>query len=101
MRRCPAACIAVAIAFAATAGACTSQPQSGGWEHEDDRGRPRVSETSECHDEARRRAEIRYPDPPRETAGRTWPQYNNDRRFPAEVGFFNECMRRKGFVPAR
>jgi hypothetical protein len=70
--------------------------QSEHWERQDDRSPPGMSETSDCRFQARRQAEIQYPDRPREQAGR-FPGYD-DRRFPAELAFYEECMRRKGFV---
>ena len=60
---------------------------------------PKVSEVAYCHDEARRQASARYPDQPaREDRG--LPRISDERKFPAEVRFYEQCMTRLGYVRA-
>jgi hypothetical protein len=91
----PAALLALAFALAA----CTLQPPGEGWERPQDRTPANVTDTSACHIDARRQAEIRYPQQSYEQMGR-WPRYDDDRRFPAEMAFYRECMLRMGYVRA-
>jgi hypothetical protein len=79
--------------------ACSATPQDAGWERHDDHSPPTMADSSDCRFQARRHAELRYPNQPREQAGRS-PRYDDDRRFPAEIGFYQDCMRQKGFVRA-
>src|SRR5689334_17119237 len=75
--------------------ACTGEPAEP-WQRAD-RTPPTAGETFMCHDEARRQAGARYPDaPPREARG--LPRIEDQRRFPAEIKFFEQCMTRQGFV---
>lgn len=58
---------------------------------------PKVSEVAYCHDEGRRQATARYPDqPPREDRG--LPRISDERKFPAEIRFYEQCMTRLGYV---
>jgi hypothetical protein len=74
--------------------ACTASGDR--WERPD-RTPPTVRETSYCHEEARRQAAFRYPDQPRrdDMGG---PRLEDNRRFPAEIDFYEQCMTRLGFV---
>jgi hypothetical protein len=84
----------VSLAALAVA-ACTSQPAEP-WENPDHTP-PKVSEVAYCHDEARRQASVRYPaQPPREERG--LPRITDQREFPAEIRFYEQCMKRQGFV---
>jgi hypothetical protein len=67
------------------------------WERVDDHSLPSSSETSDCHFEARRQAFVRYPDQPA-SEERGLPRIEDQRRFPAEIQMFEQCMTRKGFV---
>jgi hypothetical protein len=66
------------------------------WVRKDDGSPPAVGDTSDCRIEAARSASFRYPDQPRQ--GQSGPSVEDDRRFPAELEFYNQCMTRKGFV---
>jgi hypothetical protein len=94
MAKHPFAARTCALAAAlAIVGGCT-QPTGSGWQG--DRV-PSVSDTNDCRFEARRQAELRYPDPVRRDGTQTV-TYENPHRFEAEMTYFNACMRRKGFV---
>lgn len=57
---------------------------------------PKVSEVAYCHDEGRRQASVRYPaQPPREERG--LPRISDEREFPAEIRFYEQCMTRLGY----
>jgi hypothetical protein len=76
--------------------ACAVTPPGDRWERPD-HTLPTASESIYCRDEARRQAAVRYPDqPPREERG--LPRIEDQRRFPAEIQFYAQCMRRSGFV---
>jgi hypothetical protein len=76
---------------------CAGQ-QAEPWQRPD-RTPPTASETFYCHDEAQRQAGVRYPgQPPREQRG--LPRIEDQREFPAEIRFFEQCMTRRGFVRA-
>src|SRR5690349_9668160 len=84
----------VSLAVLAVAG-CAGQPAEP-WEGPD-RTPPKASEVGYCHDEARRQASVRYPpQPPREERG--LPRISDQREFPAEIRFYEQCMTRLGYV---
>lgn len=67
------------------------------WERPEDHSLPSPSQTLYCHEEARRQASVRYPDQPvRDDRG--LPRIPDDRKFPAEIRFYEQCMTRAGFV---
>jgi hypothetical protein len=70
------------------------QPLGGG----DSRGgsQPRLGDTQDCHAEAQRQAEARYPPQRIGPRGKEM-AVQNPGLSPAETSFFQECMRRKGF----
>lgn len=85
-------------------GACTAPPAGERWERPADHSLPAASESIYCREEARRQASVRYPDQPaREDRG--LPRISDERKFPAEIRFYELCMTRAGFVrvggPAR
>ena len=91
----PARCILVSGLLGLAA--CTAPAGGDRWERPADRTLPTASESIYCRDEARRQAAVRYPDqPPREQRG--LPRLEDQRRFPAEIQFYDQCMRRAGFV---
>ena len=60
---------------------------------------PTVTDTSFCRQEGRRQAETLYPDrTPNDAVG--VPRTPDDRRFPAEIRFYEQCMTRLGYVRA-
>ncbi len=60
---------------------------------------PAVADTSFCRNEGRRQAETLYPDrAPNDALG--LPRTSDDRRFPAEIRFYEQCMTRLGYVRA-
>jgi hypothetical protein len=75
--------------------ACAGQPAEP-WE-KPDHTPPTVAETSFCHQEARRQAGSLYPDQAPNGAVGT-PHISDERRFPAEVSFYEQCMTRSGFA---
>ena len=83
--------------------ACAGQPvaQSPSWE-KPDHTPVSGSDSSYCRQEARRQADILYPgQAPNDAAGR--PRTTDPRNFSAEIGFYDQCMTRLGYVraPAR
>ena len=77
--------------------ACAGQPPDP-WERPDHTP-PSVSETSFCREDARRQASSLYPDQaPNDAVG--LPRTSDQRRFPAEIRFYEQCMTRQGFVRA-
>jgi hypothetical protein len=60
---------------------------------------PPVSEVGDCHAEANRQAATRYPDQLRRDSGSVV-RIEDERRFPAHIGFFEQCMKRKGYARA-
>lgn len=88
--------LCAATVVLALAGACGGASAER-WERPEDHAPAGVTETSDCRVDARRQAEARYPQQPIEQIGRL-PNYDDDRRFPAEMTFYRDCMRRKGYV---
>jgi hypothetical protein len=85
--------------LAALLAACTAGSPAA-WQNPTDRSGPSMSDTSDCRAQARRQAELRYPDEPiapRTTRDPLYRQQNPD-RFPSEVRLFELCMERKGFA---
>jgi hypothetical protein len=75
--------------------ACEAQHVDG-WKRRGDGSAPGLADTSDCHAEARRQAEARYP--PQRIRNRGGEMtFENPGLFPAEISFFEQCMRRKGF----
>ena len=76
--------------------ACSGQPPAEPWERPD-HTTPTVSDTSLCREDARRQAGSLYPDQaPNDAVG--LPRTSDERRFPAEIRFYEQCMTRQGFV---
>lgn len=83
------------LSLAACAGQ-TNAPEP--WERPDHTP-PTVTDTSFCRNEGRRQAETLYPDrAPNDAVG--VPRMPDDRRFPAEIRFYEQCMTRLGYVRA-
>jgi hypothetical protein len=76
-------------------GGCAQQPPDP-WVRQDSGALPTAGDVSDCHIEARRLAGFQYPD--QKPQGPSGPTIEDDHRFPAEIGFYNQCMTRKGFV---
>jgi hypothetical protein len=86
------------LSFAVLAlAACSGQPAER-WERPDHTPAT-AGETSYCREEARRQGGALYPDQPPDDAAGT-PRLSDDRRFPAELRFYAQCMTRTGFVRA-
>jgi hypothetical protein len=80
-----------------TLAACSGQPPEP-WERADHTP-PTVTETSFCRDDARRQANTLYPgQAPNDARG--LPRTTDDRNFPAEIRYYEQCMTRSGFVRA-
>ena len=78
--------------------ACSGQPSAQPWERADHTP-PSATDTSYCRQEARRQADTLYPDQaPNDATGR--PRTTDQRNFPAEIGFYDQCMTRLGYVRA-
>lgn len=73
------------------------QPQQplGGWTGPPN-AQPRLGDTQDCHAEAQRQAQARYP-PQRIGNPRQEMTVQNPNLFSAETSFYQDCMRRKGF----
>lgn len=78
--------------------ACSGQPPADPWERPGHTP-PSATDTSYCHQEARRQADILYPAQPASEA-RGLPRITDQRNFPAEVRFYEQCMKRLGYVRA-
>jgi hypothetical protein len=70
--------------------------QADPWVRRDDRSTPTIADTSDCHMEARRLATARYP----RQFNRFMYGAEDEQHFPAEISFFEQCMRRTGFERA-
>jgi hypothetical protein len=78
--------------------ACSGQPPPDPWERPD-HAPPSATDTSYCRQEARRQAHILYPgQAPNDARG--LPRTTDQRNFPAEVRFYEQCMTRLGYVRA-
>jgi hypothetical protein len=75
--------------------ACDTR-QGGDWKKRDDGSRAGLADVEDCHAEARREAEARYP-PRRVSHGGAEMTFENRDLFTAEIPLFEHCMRRKGF----
>ena len=78
--------------------ACSGQPAAEPWE-KPDHTPPTATDTSYCRDEARRQAHILYPSQPA-SESRGLPRTTDQRNFPAEIRFYEQCMTRLGYVRA-
>jgi hypothetical protein len=82
--------------------ACTNHPPAEPWVRPDG-APPTATDTSYCRQEARRQANILYPSQPANDA-RGLPRTTDQRNFPAEIRFYEQCMTRLGYrragVPA-
>jgi hypothetical protein len=76
--------------------ACDAQHHGDEWKKRADGSAPGLADTQDCHAEAQRQAAARYP-PQRIMNGRVEMTFENRDLFPAEISFFEECLRRKGF----
>jgi hypothetical protein len=80
------------------AAACAGQPPAEPWQRPDG-GAPSVTDTSFCRQEARRQANVLYPGAPANDA-RGLPRTTDERNFPAEIQFYEQCMTRLGYMRA-
>jgi len=79
--------------------ACAMAPPSA-WEKLEDHGAPSFRDTSDCRVEAKRQADLQYPERFRSTnAASGEVRYIDPNWFFAEDWFFKLCMRRKGYAP--
>ena len=76
--------------------ACDAQHHGDEWKKRADSSAPGLADTQDCHAEAQRQAAARYP-PQRIMNGRVEMTFQNRDLFPAEISFFEECLRWKGF----
>lgn len=77
---------------------CSGQPPAEPWQRPDG-APPSATDTSYCRQESRRQADILYPgQAPNDARG--LPRTTDQRNFPAEVRFFEQCMTRLGYVRA-
>ena len=90
----PFAVLALGLQLAA----CSGQPAAEPWE-KPDHTRPTATDTSYCRGEALRQANILYPSQPASEA-RGLPRTTDQRNFPAEIRFYEQCMTRLGYVRA-
>ena len=78
--------------------ACSGPSLAQSWE-KPDHTPPNVGDISYCRQESRRQANALYP--PRPMGGvRDAPLTTDDRNFRAEIGFYDQCMARLGYVRA-
>ncbi len=79
--------------------ACTTGATDDRWQGPNDGAGPSMSETADCHVQASRLAAARYHDQMERTSptGSTYRQSNPD-RFPAEIRFYDACLKAKGYV---
>jgi hypothetical protein len=77
--------------------ACTTGSADDRWQNRDGRA-PGLAESSDCHVQASRLAAARYPDQLERTApdGTLYRRTNQD-RFPAEIRWYESCLRTKGY----
>ena len=94
IRPMPFAVVLVGLQLAA----CTGQSPAEQWARPDG-APPSATDTSNCRQEARRQANILYPAQPASEA-RGLPRTTDQRNFPAEVRFYEQCMTRLGYVRA-
>lgn len=80
-------------------GACTNPPPAAEPWQKPDHALPTATDASYCRDEARRQANILYPAQPASEA-RGLPRITDQRNFPAEIRFYEQCMTRLGYVRA-
>ena len=88
------AVLATALALAG----CTTGGAPDKWQKPDGRA-PSLAETSDCHVQANRYAAARYPDQiQRVTPDGSTYRISNPDRFPAEIRFYESCLRAKGYT---
>jgi hypothetical protein len=87
----------LALATFILLGACAAAEPRDTWERPDDRSRASARDISGCMSEAQRRTAALYPVLPPEEQARM-PAADGTFRLPLQMGFYNDCMRRKGFV---
>jgi hypothetical protein len=75
--------------------ACGSQ-HGDAWKSRDSGSPAGLGDIQDCQAEARRQAEARHP-PQRINAGGAEMTFQNRDLFRAQLSFFEQCMRRKGF----
>ena len=86
--------LATALALAA----CTTGGAPDKWQKPDGTA-PSLAETSDCRVQASRYAAARYPDQiQRPTPDGTSYRISNPDRFTAEIGFYESCLRSKGYA---
>ena len=94
IRPMPFAVVVVGLQLAA----CTGQSPAEPWARPDG-APPTATDTSYCRQEGLRQANILYPaQPASEARGR--PRTTDQRNFPAEIRFYEQCMMRRGYVRA-
>jgi hypothetical protein len=94
IRPMPFAVVLVGLQLAA----CTGQSPAEPWARPDG-APPSATDTSYCRQEGLRQANILYPaQPASEARGR--PRTTDQRNFPAEIRFYEQCMTRRGYVRA-
>jgi hypothetical protein len=78
------------------AAACSGQSPAEPWQRPD--GTPTTAtDTSFCRQEGRRQADALYPDrAPNDAVGQ--PRISDERNFPAQIRFYEQCMTRLGYV---
>ena len=94
IRPMPFAVVLVGLQLAA----CTGQSPAEPWARPDG-APPSATDTSYCRQEGLRQANILYPAQPASEA-RGLPRTTDQRNFPAEVRFYEQCMTRRGYVRA-
>ena len=71
------------------------------WESRVDGRTPTVADSDDCRHQARRQAELRFPQEPSDSPRRHAPSPSDvvadSDRLAAENAFFTQCMRQKGF----
>jgi hypothetical protein len=93
-RRRSSGVLATALALAA----CTTGAPPDAWQKPDGSA-PSLTETSDCRVQAGRYAAARYPDQVQRVIpdGGTY-RISNPDRFTAEIGFYESCLRSKGYA---
>jgi hypothetical protein len=100
-----ACALALALLAAAALAACTGALPAGQpfrWQSGSDHATPTLADSSDCRFQARRQAEMRFParvlDVPSGPGKRTSVTLPSDGdRLAAEIRFYAQCMRQKGF----
>jgi hypothetical protein len=100
-----ACALALALLAAAALAACTGAPPAGQpfrWQSGSGHATPTLADSSDCRFQARRQAEMRFPDRvldvpsgPGKRTSVTLPSDGD--RLAADIRFYAQCMRHKGF----